>query len=161
MRRRVPLAVSIVAACSLFGGCYHYNAMATNTSSQDMGVSLHKGKKRVELSSVVLHPGSSITWEGSTNGPVLVRFAALGETVDVRVPRRRLTTLSASTANGSLEVAKTVAGVAACCTDDDCTCDGVGDDCAACCESDQAGQAEEPQAEEHGETIELVEPEGN
>ncbi|MBK7403482.1 MAG: hypothetical protein IPJ41_02320 [Phycisphaerales bacterium] len=153
MHRAAMIAIPCLAA--LFAsGCYHYDARATNLSGQDVQVSLHKGKKQVELSSVSLPTGRSINWEGTTNGPVLLRFEAIGQTADVRIPRRKHAELAADTTGGSLTVTKQVDGVEACCTDEDCTCSAGDAGCADC----RGAEGGNPEGSEP-ESIDLVEPE--
>ena len=90
IRTLAPLALVLPLALPL-GGCYRYDMRATNTSSQDVRISLVKGKRHREISTVVLEPGSSVSWEGQTQRPLLLRVTNdpnVGARTEVVVPKK-------------------------------------------------------------------------
>lgn len=110
----MPRLLFAVLACFAMllpvGGCYRYDASAKNLTNQSVRVSLHKGRYQREISTAVLAPGASVGWNGAVNGPVFLRVAAAGESVDVGLPRRAYTELDVGTLDGELSIIKTVAG---------------------------------------------------
>lgn len=148
LRKLAPLTLVLpLALGSAMGGCHAYDLRATNTTSQDVRVSLHKGKRHKEISTVVLAPGASVGWTGQTQRPVLLRVGSgpgTGDTTEVRVPRRVHTDLDIAMESGRLQVfnAETGEPVGLCCIDGTCP------EC-------QAARAE-AEAAEHGEDAETV-----
>lgn len=125
IRSLAALALALPLALPLAGGCFRYDMRATNTSGQDVRVSLHKGKRHRELSTVVLAPGSSVGWTGQTQRPVLLRVATepgAAERLEVAVPRRTHTQLDITRQAGQLAVlnAETGQPLGACCLDGSC-----------------------------------------
>jgi hypothetical protein len=145
---------------------------ATNTTSQDVRVSLHKGKRHKEISTVVLAPGTSVGWTGQTQRPVLLRVGSgPGDTTEVLVPRRVHTDLEVAMDGGGLQVfnAETGEPVGMCCIDGSCP------ECGAARAEAEAAEREEvlpadPQHEDANDNadaqdeepaVDLVEPEGD
>ncbi len=143
------LLIAVLACFALLlpvGGCYRYDAEAKNLTNQSVRVSLHKGRYQREISTAVLAPGASVGWNGAVNGPVFLRVMAVGESVDVGLPRRAYTVLDVGVFDGQLSITKTVAGesfaIEAACPVD---CDE------ACC----AAEGSEPDGD--AEIIEIIE----
>ncbi len=110
----MPRFALAVLACSALllpvGGCYRYDAGAKNLTNQSVRVSLHKGRYQREISTAVLAPGASVGWNGAVNGPVFLRVAGGGESLEVSLPRRVHTVLNVSSLNGQLSITTTIDG---------------------------------------------------
>jgi hypothetical protein len=105
LRSLAPLALALPLAV---GGCYRYDMRATNASSQDVRISLVKGKRQREISTVVLEPGASVGWSGTSQRPLLLRVSTdpdVGDRTDVVVPRKVHTEFEVLSEGGQLTVA--------------------------------------------------------
>ena len=93
-------------------GChgYRFDARATNTTSENVRISIYKGKRHVKISSVIAAPGSVVSWTGQTRKPVIVRvepanFApGAGQVVEVSLPRRIHTDLTITSPDQNLKI---------------------------------------------------------
>lgn len=105
LRSLAPLALALPLAA---GGCYRYDMRATNASTQDVRISLVKGKRQREISTVVLEPGGSVGWAGQSQRPVVLRVSTdpdVGDRTEVIVPRRVHTEFEVLSDGGRLTVA--------------------------------------------------------
>jgi hypothetical protein len=155
MPRLALAALTCLAVLLPASGCYNYDARAKNVTGHDVRISLHKGTHKREVSTVVLAPGASVGWTGSLNGPVLLRVAGGGESIDVGLPRRAHTLVEVGSLGGELQVSKTVGGetvaiAAACPADCDKPC------CAVEVHDAEDGDADSADHDD-GEMIDLIE----
>ncbi len=105
LRSLAPLALALPIA---LGGCYRYDMRATNTSGEDLRVSLVKGKRQREISAVVLEPGASVGWKGQSQRPLVLRVANdpdVGTRTEVLVPRRVHTEFEVGFQGGEITIA--------------------------------------------------------
>ncbi|HZW09211.1 MAG TPA: hypothetical protein VFF69_04845 [Phycisphaerales bacterium] len=169
-----PLApIALLLAVGL-GGCHAYDMRATNTTSQDVRISLHKGKRHKEISTVVLAPGASVGWSGQTQRPVLLRVGSgpgTGDSTEVLVPRRVHTDLDIAMDAGALQVfnAETGEPVGVCCIDGTCPeCEAARAEAAAAEQEEDEAIPADPQHEDANDNadgaddqpaVDLVEPE--